>query len=168
MLIRLPNRSWPLWLLATLLWIGHPILVFKYLIITQNLGWYPPEADSIAAPMMIELMFTLVGAPLWYLLCSKAFRPYPGAADLFVWNTKAWASSLVISAIFGGLTAVAALGGASDVRLFLEIRRSDFSESQFLGIYRALVSVGWIALWLSMRSCFIVKKSNQALSDLRR
>ena len=107
-------------------------------------------------------MFTLLGAPPWFVLCWKAFRPYPSGAGLFVWSTRAPGYSTLVSGVFGGLAIIAAMGAAANYRLFLEIQQSEYHELQYLGIYMALVSIGWATMWLSLRSCLIAKRVNQA------
>jgi len=69
-----PQSKWAPWLLAMGLWIGFPFVNREYLILTQSLGYYPVNADSIGIPVAGGFFLAIVGFPIWLFVCWKAFR----------------------------------------------------------------------------------------------
>jgi hypothetical protein len=159
--ITLPSKPWLLWAGAMLLWISHPILYTKYLIITQDLGWYPPEADSIGIPMLGMMMFSFFGFPFWVILCLRVFRMYPRSARLLEWSNQRQGYSLKITLIFGLLVMMNIWDGIGYLRLYCEMRTSDLADVSVFAICMAIGSGGWATIWLAMRSCLIAKKKTE-------
>ena len=156
--IALPSRPWLLWTVAMLLWVAQPILYGKFLIITQQLGWYPVEADSIGIPLIGMAMMSLLGFPVWVILCLRAFRKYPRGARLFEWSRRNAGYSLGITIAFSLCVVVNVLNAISYFQLYRQMRESELAEISVFAIYLMIGSSGWAIIWLAMRSCFIAKK----------
>lgn len=157
-MLRLPSKPWSLWMLAMFLWMAQPILIGKFLIITQHLRWYPSGADSIGIPMFGAIVFALFGLPVWWMICRTAFHPYP-KAGLLEWSSAHSIYSTITTLIFAGCVALNIGSGLESIRLYREVKSSALEEVSPFAIYRMGASLGWIAIWLAMRSCFIARKS---------
>ncbi len=158
---------WLIWSLSTVLWVAHPFIMMKYLEVTQRLGWYPPEADSIGIPIVGGFLLAIVGYPVMFVLCRKATRCLTTPFSLFRWDTsRPWRSALV-SLVFFALVASSIHSALHSRRLLDEIRASQFSQMQDAAVYRMVFSLGWVALWLVLRSCFMTAPNRSAAPNLR-
>ena len=134
-----PHFTFVLWLV---LWIAQWWVLPQYLVRTQELGWYPPEADSIAIPIMGARLIVIFGsiflAPLLYIACQ---RPHPDLLSWTVWCPEAPVRSVLWTVVFG-LLAVNAV--------------SSMFTSFSIGLpHKALSDVCWIYVHLALRAIFV-------------
>ncbi len=139
------------------LWASDPFIQEKYLIVTRALEWYPPQADSIAIPIVAAFFFAVIGFPFWFLFCWLCFRRYPGAVSILAWSSDHRRYSTLITLLFGLFAVISTWSMIGHILLFREIRESDVPEYSPLAIYLALVSFGWTVLWITMRSSLVAK-----------
>ena len=157
--MKCPNRSkWAPWLLAMALWIGNPLLIERYLILTQSLGYYTVQSDSIGIPILGGYFLAILGFPVWIFVCYKAFRRIPKELVLFPSETDSVKNHHLVSGIFYILTIGAIWGAVGKVGLFFDTLRSEYPDMLMLPIYLAAVSFSWALLWLIFRSCFLSAK----------
>ena len=154
-----------IWTLSTILWVAHPFIMMKYFEVTQRLGWYPPEADSIGIPIIGGFFLAIAGYPLLFVLCRKATRNIAHSFSFFSWDMSRGWRSLTISLIFLALAGLSVQSVIHSHRLLGEIRASEFLEMQDAAIYRVVFSLGWVVFWLVMRGCFMTQnhKAEQAV-----
>lgn len=145
------------WCLSTVLWVAHPFIMMKYWSVTQRLGWYPPEADSILIPIMGDFLLAIVGYPVMFILCRKATRRVRAPFNLFRWDKSRPVRSAMISLVFLLLAASSTVSVFHSLRLLAEIRASRFSHMQDAAVYRIVFSMGWVVLWMVLRSCFMTR-----------
>src|SRR4051812_25281687 len=132
--LKLPQKPLALWILAIALWIAQPITQLKYLVITQSLGYYPPEADSIGIPALGLVVLAVFGFPVWILLCWKASRPYV-PATVFEWSRASLAHSIGVSLGFSLLIALNIAGAYGDVILYRDMSNPKWEEVRIFAIY---------------------------------
>src|SRR6476646_8127516 len=95
-------KPWLIFCGGLTLWAARLWLIPFYYQKTLELGYYPPEADSIAIPVVYHAFMTIVLAPvltlcLWLLLRrSSADR-----RTWFAWNRSRWVLSVLWTALFG-------------------------------------------------------------------
>lgn len=157
-MIALPKRSWPTWVLAIAVWVTAPGLSEKYFTITQALGWYSPDADTIALPIAGNYIFAVIGFPFWLILCYFAFTQFPSSQSIFAWDPRHWVYSSVTTIIFALLMLFNALEFVGYFPLYREIVSNGDPRDAIHVIFLCIASAGWILTWLCMRSCFIAKR----------
>lgn len=149
---------WLVWSLSTVLWVANPFIMMKHLQVTQLLGWYPPEADSIGIPAIGGFFVAIVGYPIMFILCRKATRGLTYSFSLFQWDTSRPWRSTWISLVFLVLVAYSVGSALHNRRLFREIQASEVSHMQDTAVYGFILSLGWVVLWLVLRSCFMTQR----------
>lgn len=148
---------WSIWLLSTGLWVVHPFVMIKYFLVTLNLNWYPPEADSIGIPIIGGFFLAIVGYPFFFFLCLRASWAFQTPFSFSKWDRDRPKRSLIISVVFGLLALFSLISAVDSYHLLQEIRASKFRDSQDVAVYRILLSLGWVLLWLTLRSCFMTR-----------
>ena len=141
------SRSILPWILALSLWVTRPFLQANFLILTQQLHWYPTEADSIGIPILGAWMLALVGFPFWIGFCHGAFKNLRREGSCLRWTPKVGRKRLQ-TIVLGGFLLLALLGLWADGRLFVDLLHSDYARYSYFAISSAGASVGWILLWL--------------------
>lgn len=132
-----------------MLWAGRLRLIPDYYQRTFELGYYPPEADTIAIPIAGNGIMTIILAPffavvLWLLLRRSPVdrRTWPA------WNRKRWIVSLAWTVLFVGCALSVLSGLVEDIRIGL--------------LLNALADVGWFFLWLAVRAVVVSRISDRA------
>lgn len=144
-----------IWCLSTLLWVAHPFLMIGFYEVTQHLDWYPPEADSIGIPIAGGFLIAVLGYPFLFVLCCAASVAAQPPLRFLSWDrSRPWRSSL-ISALFGILALFSLESAFYSYKLLQEIRASELKDRQDVAVYRIVFSLGWVLLWLTLRSCFM-------------
>ena len=95
-------NPWLIFLVWPALWCARLRLVPLYFERTLALGYYPPEADSIAIPIVGNIIATYVGAPLfaivlWFFLRRSTSQ----RRRWFAWCGERWGWSLLWTILFG-------------------------------------------------------------------
>jgi len=151
--------KWLIWLLGLLLWIIHPFIMISYYEVTQLLGWYPPEADSIGIPIIGGFIVGLVGLPLFIILCLSATRRISKPLNILEWdNNRAW-RSIIVTLIFGFFAISCLESIYYSFKLLDEIKTSPFIDHKLPTMIRMVLSVGWAIFWILIRSSFLTQKS---------
>ena len=147
------SETWPAWALAITLWRTRPFLDLNFLFLTEQLDWYPINADSIAIPMLGSLMLGVLGLPFWIIYCFKTLRRLPPGRRMFRWAPKLWAMDRLRSGIFTICIVWCCIGTYSSCKFYFELLASSYSKVSYLGIVEIAGSIGWILLWLVFLNC---------------
>ena len=99
----MPNRSWPIWLYTVMLILGYPVVNAVYFWFLGSSGLLPPDGDTIFIPIMGNLIFSIVTAPLVLVLAWFCLRRYNGNARLLSWRADRPVRSIAATIIFGSL-----------------------------------------------------------------
>jgi hypothetical protein len=132
-------NPWLVFCAWLLLWGGRLWLIPTYYQKTWELGYYPPEADTIAIPIASNGVMTVVLAPflalaLWLLLR----RPPVERRTWLAWNRQRWVISLALTVLFGFFALVTLPNLREDIHIHLPLN--------------ALADVGWFFLWFALRA----------------
>jgi len=149
------------WSLGLFLWIVHPFIMSKYYMATQRLNWYPPEADSIGIPIIGGFITSLVILPLFIFICYRATSRIPTSLKMLEWNKKRVWKSTIITTIFGILIFFSLSSIYYSYDLLEEIKNASLTQYEFVPIIRMILSLGWILLWMLLRSCFLSQETQQ-------
>lgn len=155
------SRSILPWILALSLWLTRPFLVENFLVLTQQLNWYPIHADSIGIPIIGAWILALVGLPFWIGFCHGAFKNLPREGSCLRWSRKVRRQRLQ-TAVLGIFLLLAVLGLWADRRLFVELLHADYSKYSYFAISSGAASVGWILLWLVLLNCSIRPQAGES------
>ena len=155
------SRSILPWVLALSLWITRPYLQANFLILTQQLNWYPIQSDSIGIPLIGAWILALVGFPFWIGFCHGAFKNLPREGSCLRWSRKARRQRLQTAGL-GIFLVLAVMGLWADRRLFVELLHSDYSKYSYFAISSGAASVGWILLWLVLLNCSIRPQAGES------
>jgi hypothetical protein len=150
--------KWIIWLLGISLWGIHPLIMISYYEVTQRLGWYPPEADSIGIPIIGGFVVAVVGLPFFIMMCLRAVRRITDRLNVLEWDTERVWRSTIVTLLFGFFAFLSMQSIYFSFRLLQEIKESPFAEHQLPTFIRMALSVGWITFWLLIRSCFATPK----------
>jgi hypothetical protein len=124
------------------LWVGRLWLIPAYYQRTWELGYYPPEADSIAIPIAGNGIMTIVIAPFFAVLLWALLRRSPSDRRTWLaWDHKRWVISLVWTVVFAAFALFTLPGLREDIRAQLPIN--------------ALADVVWFFLWLAVRAVVV-------------
>jgi hypothetical protein len=135
-------NPWVIFCVWGLLWVARLRLVADYYQRTYELGYYPPEADSIAIPIMGNAMMTIVLAPvfaglLWFLL-----RRSPAERRTWLaWNRKRWGISLAWTVPFVAFALSVLFGLVEDIRIRL--------------FFNVVADVCWFFFWFAVRAVVV-------------
>jgi hypothetical protein len=135
-------NPWVIFCAWAVLWAGRLWLIPVYYQKTSELGYYPPEADSIAIPVVSHAFMTVIVAPffaaaLWLLLRRSSVDRRIWCA----WNRQRWVLSLMWSVLFVLFALTTLLILRDDVRARLPLN--------------ALADVCWFLLWLAVRAVVV-------------
>jgi hypothetical protein len=135
-------NPWLIFCVWLLLWVGRLWLIPRYFERTLELGYYPPEADSITIPIMANGMLTVVLGPVYAIVLWLLLRRSPIERRSWLgWNHNRPIISLAWTILFGALAALIVQQLVEDIRI---------------GLYwNALADVGWLALWLAVRAMVV-------------
>ncbi len=106
---------WVIWIFATLVVIGYPVVSSFYWISVQQAGWLKPEADSIAIPILDSFFAAIsILAPFVILatvLCTRRTERRP---SIIGWNSeRPWLSG-VASLFLAGPSLLLFLASVAD------------------------------------------------------
>ena len=151
-----PKRSWSLWTLATFLWCGFPFRSSDYFAITQMLGHYPPESDSIILPIAGNFLGAIVGLPFWIGLCVLVLRRYPGSTNLACIAKDHPKKEILTALVVLPLLLLSPLLAINNLSVGKEVLRSslnaEFPHFKILMFMNAFVSCMWGYLWIAFRA----------------
>jgi len=172
-------KFWAAWTLAVGLWVAEPFLSMRYFEVTQRLGYYPTNADSIGIPIFWSFLVAFAGAPFWFLFCRLAFRhlsgpfrtpphlppPVPPKALGMVFNRfnpSKWGLlraclATVVALVFGYITYTLVESARGSDHLYNKLQNSDFSNLSELAVYLKISSYGWAVIWSILGICFIAR-----------
>lgn len=141
------------WLLALSLWAAQPYLQENFLILTQQLHWYPVQADSIGIPIMGAFILAVIGAPFWLFFCYRSFKNLPRDRSCFAPAPTAWRQHPIRSLVLGCFILLTLWSLTSNVRLYSELVDSSYSTYAYFAICDGAASVGWALLWWILLNC---------------
>jgi hypothetical protein len=141
------------WLLASSLWAAQPYLQQNFLILTQQLRWYPVQADSIGIPILGAFMMAIIGAPFWLVFCYRSFKRLPRHRSCFAPAPTAWRQHPVRSLVLGCFILLTLWSLSTNVRLYTELVHSSYSTYAYFAICNGAASVGWALLWWILLNC---------------
>lgn len=110
-----PRHKWQFVLLASLLYVALPVVNAISLTIARARGAFPPNADSIAIPILQTACALLVLSPLSASILWLAARGYRGGRTLLSFDTGKPLRSTVWSLLLGGLAALLLAAAAQSV-----------------------------------------------------
>lgn len=146
------SRSILPWILALSLWVTRPFLVENFLLLAQQLNWYPIEADSIGIPILGAWILVLVGFPFWIGFCYGAFKSLPRKGSCLAWSRNVHRKRFQ-TLVLGIFLLLAIMGLWADGRLFVDLLHSRYARYCYFAISSAGASVGWILIWLILLNC---------------
>ena len=135
-------NPWVLFCAWLLLWTSRFWLIPAYYQRTLELGYYPPESDTIVIPIAGNAIMTILLAPvfagaLWLLLRGS----HQELRTWLTWNPKRWIPSLAWTLVFGALALSVIPRFVENVRIRLYLN--------------ALADIGWLVLWLGVRAVVV-------------
>ena len=132
-------------LFACGLWAVRIPLVQAYYERTLRLGYYRPDADSIAIPIAGEAISTFMLFPVLAIFLFLILRCFPARCSWLAWSKKQWIWSAFWTLLFG---------------LFIYQTADYLTENVQIGLQpNALVNIGWILVWLELRAVVVSKLS---------
>lgn len=147
------SKTWLAWAFALALWICHPTISANYLVLTQQLRWYPVNADSIGIPVAGACMLGVIGFPFWIAFCYQAFKNLPKSGHLFWPNLKLWRQHPFRSVLLGVLFLLCCLSVSNDLRLYRELAVPEYAHYAYFGICSIGSTVAWALFWLMVLNC---------------
>lgn len=99
----MPSRSWSIWLYTVMLILGYPVVIVIYFWFLGSSGLLPPDGDTIFIPIMGNLLFSVVTAPLVLALAWLCLRRYNGDARFLSWRTDRPLRSAAATIFLGSL-----------------------------------------------------------------
>lgn len=139
--------AWAVGIFVFGLWCSRLFTIPEYFERTLALGWYPPDADSIAIPIAGGGLLTFFAAPCWVLGLWLALRRFPPRVRLLAWSDDRIGSTLLWTVACAALCYFEVTDLISAVRLGLPLT--------------ATVAILWIAAWLLLRA-ILVSRERQA------
>jgi hypothetical protein len=135
-------NPWVIFCIWLVLWAARLRLIPDYYQRTWELGYYPPEADTIVIPIAGNVVLTILLAPvfalaLWLMLRRSSFERRIWLA----WHRRRWVVSLAWTLLFSSLAILTLPTLAEDIRIGLPIN--------------AVADVGWFFLWLAVRAVVV-------------
>ncbi len=128
---------------ACALWITRMPLVTAYYERTQQLGYYPPEADSIGIPIASNAVVTVMLFPAIVLGLWLILRNFPACYSWLAWNKNHWFMSAFWTAICGYL-----------LYLTFDYGRENWQIGLPLNV---LSNCGCLLLWFELRAIITSK-----------
>lgn len=140
-----PNKllnPWVVFAFWAVLWFGRLRLIPAYYQRTFDLGYYPPEGDTIAIPIAANGIMTIVIAPVFAIVLWLLLRRSPAERRTwFAWNRQRWVLSLIWTALFVAFALMALAGLKEDIHIKLYLN--------------SLADVGWFFFWLAVRAVVV-------------
>jgi hypothetical protein len=128
--------------LWVLLWFGRLYLVPIYYVRTQALGYYPPHADSIAIPVVGNIMFTIITAPFIAWGFRSFFRASPAQyRSWFNWCSARPVASLAWTLLFCACALFSLQSFRESIAIDLPLH--------------AVADLCWTFFWLATRSIVV-------------
>lgn len=98
--------KWLVWVYATVVVAGYPVVNFLYWPAVLNAGVLPTKGDSIAIPMFGSIFFAIICSPIVLGLTWFCMRRYSVETTIFAWRSDRPIRSWLSTALFGGLVAL--------------------------------------------------------------
>lgn len=135
-------NPWLVFCVWLVLWAARLRLIPDYYQRTFELGYYPPEADTIAIPIAGNGIMTILLAPVLAVVFWLLLRRSPVERRTWLaWNRKRWIISLAWTVVFVACALSVISGLAEDIRIRLP--------------FNALADIGWLFLWLAVRAVVV-------------
>lgn len=147
------QRAFLPWTLALSLWAAHPFLQMNFLVLTQQLNWYPPQTDSIGIPIMGGFMMAVFGAPFWVWYCHSRFKHLRRQGSCFAANPATWRQPPVCCGVLGLFILLSLWSIVSDIQLYWELIHSSHASYAYFAISEAASSLGLALLWWILLNC---------------
>lgn len=136
-------RLWLVSLLTCVLWIAQAPLAALYYERTASLGYYRPEADSIAIPIAGTAVTSVMFAPALMVVLWLIMRRFPRVCSWLAWSKAHLVWSVFWTLLWGFLN--------YSVVVFL-------LENLRLGLWlNALANISWVLIWCEMRAIIVSK-----------
>lgn len=133
-----------MWTSGMALWALQTKTIPEYYERTQQLGWYPSNADTILIPIVggyvASVIFAPVVALLLWIALRKSVRQH---RHWLVWHNRRWVLCSFITAGCGTFA-------------FLAVESLPFELTNALP-YNAAAGIQWSVYWLGMRSVIVSK-----------
>lgn len=141
MRIDLPRTPFYFVSIFAALWIAQIFLVTMYFYRTQELDYYPPEADSIGIPILGNAMIVVGLAFPLAILLVKVWKHYPERCDFFIWRSDRPIASLLISVFC--LSVCILMAGSFVEKIRIELP------------FNAFADLCWLYIWATGRALWL-------------
>jgi len=136
-------RAWATGTLVIGLWWSRVFTVPEYFERTFELGWYPPDGDSIAIPIAGSFIATVFATPFVILALWLILRRFPTRVRWLAWSDEHIGSTLLWTATATLLCYFEVTNLVDAVSLRLPLT---FSSTLL-----------WIAVWIALRAILVSK-----------
>jgi hypothetical protein len=141
--MKIPDR-WLLFALWASLWVSRFYLAPVYFERTQELNYYPIDADSIGIPILGNFFITIFGAPLFIFYLRSVFRgSQPQNPTWFAWSRAHPFKSLFWTLLYGSFACICIQSLRESIRIQLP--------------FHAFIDASWCYLWLGIRAITVSK-----------
>ena len=148
----MPTRIFPLWILTGVVILGRPVVSFIYWPLLLRSGVLPVNADSVAIPMINDVVVTIAISPILLGLAIFCLRRYNPETRLAAWRPDRPVRSAVATVTLGGpATVLAAL-------ILIDVR-ADWPWYEYLWTGYGLL---WILWFMALRAAAIDRLDSDA------
>ncbi len=144
-------QAWAVGAFVLGLWWTRFFTVPEYFERTYELGWYPPDGDSIAIPIAGNGIATVFATPFLALALWLTLRRFPTRVRLLAWSDEHIGSSLLWTATCALLCYFEITDLIDAVRLLLPLK--------------LFVTLVWIAVRVLLRAILVSKTLRRAACD---
>jgi hypothetical protein len=138
------KRALLAWIIGTIVlgvWWARFFTVPEYFQRTYELGWYPPDGDSIGIPIAGNGIATLFATPFFALALWLSLRRFPTRVRLLAWSDDRIGASLLWTATCALLCYFEITNLIEAVRLRLPLTFT--------------VTLTWITIWILLRAILV-------------
>jgi hypothetical protein len=140
------KRALLAWIVGTIVlgvWWTRFFTVPEYFQRTYELGWYPPDGDSIGIPIAANGIATLLATPFLALALWLILRRFPTHVRLLAWSDDRIGSSLLWTATCALLCYCEVTNLIEAVHLRLPLT--------------FIATLMWITIWIFLRAILVSK-----------
>lgn len=123
---------------------AFPIMISLHYEWMQAQNAYPPHSDTIAIPILSNIVFWFVWAPIVFFIIWSGSKAYKPPLNLFIWDNQNHPRSILITVLFLFPVVMCILS------LPYKIRWNNYVS--------IINSIWWAIIWLIMRTVWIEKK----------